>query len=52
MGLDHHTSVLTAIGNDYSFEEVFARQIQGIGSAGDMAFAISTSGNSPTCCAP
>jgi len=45
--LTTNTSVLTAIGNDYSFEEVFARQIQGIGSAGDMAFAISTSGNSP-----
>jgi len=45
--LTTNTSVLTAIGNDYSFEEVFARQIQGIGSAGDMAFAISTGGNSP-----
>src|ERR1700740_3399505 len=44
--LTTNTSVLTAIGNDYSFDEVFARQVQGIGSAGDLAFAISTSGNS------
>ncbi len=45
--LTTNSSVLTAIGNDYSFDEVFARQIEGIGSPGDVAFAISTSGNSP-----
>jgi D-sedoheptulose 7-phosphate isomerase len=45
--LTTNSSVLTAIGNDYSFDEVFTRQIQGIGSADDVAFAISTSGNSP-----
>jgi len=45
--LTTNTSVLTAIGNDYSFDDVFARQVEGIGSAGDLAFAISTSGNSP-----
>jgi D-sedoheptulose 7-phosphate isomerase len=44
--LTTNTSVLTAIGNDYSFDDVFARQVEGIGSAGDLAFAISTSGNS------
>jgi D-sedoheptulose 7-phosphate isomerase len=44
--LTSNSSALTAIGNDYSFNEVFARQIQGIGSANDIAFAISTSGNS------
>src|ERR1700751_1853457 len=44
--LTTNTSVLTAIGNDYSFDEVFARQVQGIGSAGDLAFASSTSVNS------
>jgi D-sedoheptulose 7-phosphate isomerase len=44
--LTTNTSVLTAIGNDYSFDEVFARQVQGIGSAGDVAFALTTSGNS------
>ena len=44
--LTTNSSVLTAIGNDYSFDDVFARQVQGIGSADDLAFAISTSGNS------
>lgn len=41
------TSVLTAIGNDYGFENVFARQIEGIGQPGDVLLAISTSGRSP-----
>ncbi len=45
--LTTNSSVLTAIGNDYSFDEVFARQVHGIGSANDVAFALSTSGNSP-----
>lgn len=45
--LTTNSSILTAIGNDYSFDEVFARQIQGMGSPGDIAFAITTSGNSP-----
>jgi D-sedoheptulose 7-phosphate isomerase len=44
--LTTNSSVLTAIGNDYSFDEVFARQVQGIGSPNDLAFAITTSGNS------
>jgi D-sedoheptulose 7-phosphate isomerase len=44
--LTTNSSVLTAIGNDYSFEDVFARQVQGIGSPEDLAFGISTSGNS------
>jgi len=44
--LTTNSSVLTAIGNDYSFDDVFARQVQGIGSPFDMAFAITTSGNS------
>jgi D-sedoheptulose 7-phosphate isomerase len=44
--LTTNTSVLTAIGNDYSFHEVFARQVQGMGSPSDVAFAITTSGNS------
>jgi len=44
--LTTNSSAMTAIGNDYSFEDVFARQIEGIGSPGDIAFAISTSGNS------
>ncbi len=40
------TSALTAIGNDYGFEEVFARQVRGLGRAGDVLVGISTSGNS------
>lgn len=40
------TSALTAIANDYSFNEVFARQINALGTAGDVLLAISTSGNS------
>ena len=45
--LTTNSSALTCIGNDYSFDDVFARQIEGIGRPGDVAFAISTSGNSP-----
>lgn len=40
------TSALTAIGNDYGFENVFSRQLRGIGMAGDVLFGMSTSGNS------
>jgi len=40
-----NTSALTAIGNDYSFDEVFARQLSGLGKRGDVALGISTSGN-------
>lgn len=40
------TSALTAIGNDYGFEEVFARQVRGLGRPGDVLVGISTSGNS------
>ncbi len=40
-----NTSALTAIGNDYSFDEIFARQLRGLGHAGDVAVGISTSGN-------
>ncbi len=39
-------SLLTAIGNDYNFDEVFARQIRGLANTGDVVVAISTSGNS------
>ena len=41
------TSALTAIGNDYSFEKIFSRQIEAFGSPGDVAVGISTSGKSP-----
>src|SRR5256885_7853321 len=40
------TSILTAIANDYAFEQVFARQVRALGDAGDILLAISTSGNS------
>jgi D-sedoheptulose 7-phosphate isomerase len=46
IALTTNTSALTAIGNDYSFAEVFARQLEGLSVAGDIAFGISTSGNS------
>ena len=41
------TSALTAIANDYGYDEVFARQVRALGRAGDVAIAISTSGKSP-----
>ncbi len=47
LALTTDTSALTAISNDYSFEEVFARQVRGLGRPGDVAVAISTSGQSP-----
>jgi D-sedoheptulose 7-phosphate isomerase len=47
VALSTDSSVLTCIGNDYSFDEVFSRQIIGLGRAGDCLLAISTSGNSP-----
>ena len=46
MSLTTDTSALTAIGNDYGFESVFARQLRGIGRRGDVLVGISTSGNS------
>jgi D-sedoheptulose 7-phosphate isomerase len=47
IALTTDTSVLTAIGNDYGYEDIFSRQIQALGIAGDVFIAISTSGNSP-----
>lgn len=46
VALSTDTSALTCIGNDYAFDEVFARQVQGLGRSGDVLVAISTSGNS------
>lgn len=46
IALTTDTSILTAIGNDYSYEQVFSRQVEGLGEAGDVLIAISTSGNS------
>lgn len=47
LALTVDSSALTAIGNDYGFEQLFARQVQAMGQAGDVLFALSTSGNSP-----
>ena len=48
IALSTDTSILTAVGNDYGYEKVFARQIEALGHPGDTAIAISTSGNSPS----
>src|SRR5580693_2353435 len=47
IALTADAATLTAIGNDYGYERVFARQLEGLGQRGDLLFAISTSGNSP-----
>ena len=46
IALTTDTSILTAIGNDYGYERLFARQIQALGVKGDVLYALSTSGNS------
>lgn len=47
IALTTDTSILTAIGNDYSFRRIFVRQIEALGRPGDVLFGISTSGASP-----
>lgn len=47
VALTTDTSILTCLANDYSFETIFARQIEALGAAGDVAVGLSTSGNSP-----
>lgn len=47
IALTTDTSALTAIGNDYAFENIFSRQIESLGQAGDVFIGISTSGKSP-----
>jgi D-sedoheptulose 7-phosphate isomerase len=47
IALTTDTSALTAIANDYGFEQVFARQVEGLGRRGDVLWALSTSGRSP-----
>jgi len=46
MALTTDTSVITSIGNDYTFEEIFSKQVKALGMEGDVLLAISTSGNS------
>lgn len=47
IALTTDTSLLTAVGNDYGFDEIFARQVAGLGRPDDVFIGISTSGNSP-----
>ncbi|HEY9074118.1 MAG TPA: D-sedoheptulose 7-phosphate isomerase, partial [Desulfobaccales bacterium] len=47
LALTTDTSILTAVANDYDFLQVFAKQVRALGRPGDLAFGISTSGNSP-----
>jgi D-sedoheptulose 7-phosphate isomerase len=47
IALTTDTSILTAVGNDYGYEQVFVRQVQALGRANDVAIGISTSGKSP-----
>jgi D-sedoheptulose 7-phosphate isomerase len=47
VALTTDTSILTAIGNDYGYDRLFARQVEALGRPGDVLFALSTSGRSP-----
>ena len=47
LALTTDTSIITSIGNDYAFEQIFAKQIQALGRRDDVAWGLSTSGNSP-----
>jgi D-sedoheptulose 7-phosphate isomerase len=49
LALNVNASVMTAVGNDYGFREIFARQVAGLGEAGDVLLVISTSGDSENC---
>lgn len=46
ISLTANTAAITAIANDYAFEQIFSRQLQGLGQPGDVAVGLSTSGNS------
>jgi len=47
IALTTDTSILTSIGNDYDFDQIFSKQVKALGKEGDVLLAISTSGNSP-----
>ena len=49
IALTTDTSILTAIGNDYTYDNVFERQVEALGNEGDVLLALSTSGNSKNC---
>ena len=46
IALTTDTSIITAVGNDYGYDHIFSRQVQGLGNSGDLLMAYSTSGNS------
>lgn len=49
IALTTDTSILTAVSNDFSFDNIFSRQVEALGNKGDILLAITTSGNSPNC---
>lgn len=49
LSLTDNVSWMTAIGNDYSYEDIFSRQLMNYGRPGDVALGVSVSGNSPNC---
>ena len=49
LSLNDNVSWLTALGNDYSYDDVFVRQLENYGRPGDVALSLSVSGNSPNC---
>ena len=49
LSLNDNVSWVTAIGNDYAYEDIFVRQLQNYGRPGDVALSLSVSGNSPNC---
>jgi len=49
IALTTDTSILTAAGNDFSFDEIFSRQLEALGRKGDLLMVHTTSGNSPNC---
>jgi D-sedoheptulose 7-phosphate isomerase len=49
LSLNDNMSWMTALANDYAYEDVFVRQLQNYGKAGDVALGLSVSGNSPNC---
>ncbi len=50
IALTTDTSILTSLGNDYGYDTVFSRQVEGLGRPGDVLLVLSTSGNSPNAC--
>ena len=49
LSLTDNTAWITALGNDYAYEDIFVRQLQNYGQSGDVLIGVSVSGNSPNC---